>query len=136
MIYPDTSALVSYFIPDTHSLSAIAAIDAAGQTLRIADFAVAEFSAVLGGFVRDRALAPVGALTFNGLIDEWAASRSVTATPADLQATIALVRRAELGLRAPDALHLAICRRIGASLLTFDQRQADAAAVLGIRLAA
>jgi predicted nucleic acid-binding protein len=42
------------------------------------------------------------------------------------------VRRFALGLRTPDALHLAICRRLDLPLLTFDRRQAAAAAALGI----
>ncbi len=41
------------------------------------------------------------------------------------------VRRFELKLRTPDALHAAICRRTGSTLVTLDQRLADAAGELG-----
>jgi len=38
----------------------------------------------------------------------------------------------ELRLRAPDALHLAIARRLDVSLVTLDRRMAAAAGELGI----
>jgi predicted nucleic acid-binding protein len=37
-----------------------------------------------------------------------------------------------MALRAPDALHVALCRRLGLKLVTFDQRQAAAAEALGV----
>ncbi len=42
------------------------------------------------------------------------------------------VRRFDLALRAPDALHLAIARRLDATLVTLDRRRAAAAGELGI----
>ena len=46
----------------------------------------------------------------------------------------ALVRRLDLGLRAPDALHIATARRLGATLFTFDLGMASAARMLGLSL--
>lgn len=43
-----------------------------------------------------------------------------------------LLRRLDLGLRAPDMLHVVIARRLGATLATFDRRMADAARTLGL----
>lgn len=37
-----------------------------------------------------------------------------------------------LGLRASDALHLAICADVGATMCTLDRRMAEAAPVLGV----
>lgn len=42
----------------------------------------------------------------------------------------------DTSLRTPDALHLAICRRLGAELLTFDQGMIAAARSLGVSIAA
>jgi hypothetical protein len=42
------------------------------------------------------------------------------------------VRRFDLGLRAPDALHLATARRLDATLITLDRRLATAAQEMGI----
>ena len=42
------------------------------------------------------------------------------------------VRRFDLALRAPDALHLAVARRLDATLVTLDRRLTAAARELGI----
>lgn len=53
---------------------------------------------------------------------------------ADFHTAADLCARPDLGLRGPDALHLAIARRLGLGLATFDSRMADAARRLGIAL--
>jgi predicted nucleic acid-binding protein len=58
-------------------------------------------------------------------------------SPVDIGATDArlayiYVRRFDLGLRAPDALHLAIARRLDATLVTLDRRLATAARELSV----
>jgi predicted nucleic acid-binding protein len=64
----------------------------------------------------------------------WRAGNSspVEVHPADVRLAYAHVRRFDLALRAPDALHLAIARRAGAKLITFDRRLLAAASALGI----
>jgi predicted nucleic acid-binding protein len=57
--------------------------------------------------------------------------------PVDIGATDARLayiyaRRFDLGLRAPDALHLAIARRLDATLVTLDRRLVAAAREVGI----
>jgi hypothetical protein len=42
------------------------------------------------------------------------------------------VRRFDLALRVPDALHLAIARRLDVALVTLDRRLATAAGELGV----
>lgn len=42
------------------------------------------------------------------------------------------VRRFDLALRVPDALHLAIVRRLGVALVTLDRRLATAAGEFGV----
>lgn len=79
--------------------------------------------------------------TGHGLIGDfsaWARANSYhfETEPGDMRIAIEILGRFELKLRAPDALHLAICQRAGAALLTFDDDQAAAAAALGIPLAA
>ena len=44
----------------------------------------------------------------------------------------AYVRRFDLALRAPDALHLAVVQRLDLSLITLDRRLATAARELGV----
>ncbi len=45
-----------------------------------------------------------------------------------------LLERFELGLRAGDALHLAIAQRLGTPLVTLDRRLATAAAAVGLEV--
>jgi uncharacterized protein len=42
------------------------------------------------------------------------------------------VHRFDLMLRAPDALHAAVCQRLGLTLVTLDQPLARAATALGV----
>ncbi len=53
----------------------------------------------------------------------------------DVAVATAFLRRLDLPLRTPDALHIAIAGRIGATLVTFDQRMAISARALGMAVA-
>jgi predicted nucleic acid-binding protein len=72
---------------------------------------------------------------------DFEAWRAATSSPvevhaADVRLAYAYIRRFDLMLRAPDALHLAITRRIDATLATFDRRLARAAGELGVAIEA
>jgi hypothetical protein len=54
--------------------------------------------------------------------------------PSDARLANTYVRRFDLLLRAPDALHAAICRRLDLTLVTLDQRLAKAAREVGIEV--
>jgi predicted nucleic acid-binding protein len=41
------------------------------------------------------------------------------------------IRRLDLPLKAPDAIHIAIAQRVNAQLATFDQQMANAAGAVG-----
>ena len=53
----------------------------------------------------------------------------------DVRKTILLVRRLELGLQAPDALHLVLARRADTTVVTLDKVMARAAEELGLSVA-
>jgi uncharacterized protein len=103
----------------------------------ISDFGQAEFVAALGRKVRSRALTEAEATTAMENFGQWTATscQRVHVVSEDIaQATIWL-RQFDLNLRAPDAIHLAITRRLGAELATFDVGMAAAARRLGVVLA-
>lgn len=52
----------------------------------------------------------------------------------DFERAAKMLERHDSGLRAGDALHLAICARLGAVLCTDDIRMADAASAIGLRV--
>lgn len=69
--------------------------------------------------------------------DQWAAQEParVRASSVDVMAAEGFIRRLDLNLRAPDAIHIAMTMRLGAALATFDDRMAEAARALGCAVA-
>lgn len=136
-LYLDASVLVSLFLRDTHTDRAAAMVAAVGSEAIVSDFARAEFAAVMGRLQRTGELATPAISTVFSIFDEGTAvvPRKVAVLGIDITDTEAILRRLDLGLRAPDALHIAIVRRIGATLATFDNRMADAARALALRVA-
>jgi predicted nucleic acid-binding protein len=55
---------------------------------------------------------------------------------ADVATAERALRRLDMNLRAPDALNIAIAQRIGATLMTFDDKMAACAKALGVPVAA
>lgn len=49
----------------------------------------------------------------------------------DVRTADAIIRRLDLPLRAPDAIHIAIAQRLGAELAIFDEKMAKCARALG-----
>lgn len=84
-------------------------------------------SGVLTESGRDRALAGWHRMQRDTL-------RTLAVDTAHFARAAALVDRHALGLRAPDALHLAIAEATGATMVTFDDRLAEACRALGVAL--
>ncbi len=131
--YCDSSALVPLLLTDLHSVSIGAWLASSPKTLIVSDFAAAEVSAAISRRIRTREIDVEIARTALGTFDEWrrrSTTRRLT-SPGDIAACERLVRRSELKLQAPDALHIAIALADGATLVTFDERLAQAMAGLG-----
>jgi hypothetical protein len=107
------------------------------ETLIVSDFGAAEFAAVISRRVRIRALTRAEARVALDRFDEWVgrSPRRVEIAPADVATAEGYLRRLDLTLLAPDAIHIAIARRVGASLITFDRAMATAARALGVPVA-
>lgn len=88
----------------------------------ISDWTVAEVASALGRHVRMKTLATSGAEEAIRTLDGWIESsvERLEVQPQDIRATADLLCRFEFSLRTPDALHVAIARRVGASFATFD----------------
>jgi predicted nucleic acid-binding protein len=54
---------------------------------------------------------------------------------ADIDAANRILRRLDVNLRTPDAIHIVIARRLQATLVTFDRIMAASARALGIGVA-
>ena len=132
--YLDASILLPTLIAEPMTEAVYDYLGADHQELLISDFAAAEVASALSRLVRMALLTEADASARLADFDAWRAAMSL---PVDIRASDArlayvYVRRFDLGLRAPDALHLAIARRLDATLVTLDRRLTAAARELGI----
>jgi uncharacterized protein len=73
----------------------------------------------------------LGALT---LFEEWLSrTAALVNTTSHVEAADRIVRDSDTKLSAPDGIHLAVTKRLGAVLVTFDQRLAAAAQLQTVR---
>jgi predicted nucleic acid-binding protein len=132
--YLDASAILPILIAEPGSPAIDAFIAAVDADLAISDFAAAEVASALSRLVRIQKLDLADALIRLADFDSWRIQATATLDVAatDIRLAHVFVRRFDLMLRAPDALHAAICRRTGAVLVTLDRRLARAASELGV----
>ena len=136
-LYLDASVLVPTLVAEAATEIVRTYLAAAGQQRLIGDFSAAEVGSALSRLVRMGLLGSAEASARLTDFDAWRAGTSsvVEMHPADARLAYAYARRFDLKLRAPDALHLAIARRLDAMLVTLDGRLANAARELGVAVA-
>ena len=136
-VYCDASVLVALVMRDEQEPALRRWLGQEGIELAYSDFGWGELVSAVGQRVRRRhPLRPaLGRRMINrGKVVVRRLSRLDT-EPADIAEATAIMEDFTLGLRLPDAIHLATARRIGATLLTTDRAQGDAASALGIAYA-
>lgn len=132
--YLDASVLLPSLVAEPTTAVVRRSLLGEGRQLLVSEFADAEVASALSRLVRTRSLGEEQAIVALTDYDSW---RATTTSTVELQTSDArmanlYVRRFETQLRAPDALHLAVVHRLGATLVTFDARLARAARTLGI----
>lgn len=132
-VYFDASALTALFLEDFGADRIDRWVAADDPDVALSEFTWGEFVSALGSRVRRR---PLSAEAARGLlVDErlyvghWEQYKLANV---DLISATAFVERFELGLRLPDALHIALAKRIGRTLVTTDHQQLRAAQTLGV----
>jgi uncharacterized protein len=133
-VYLDANVLVALFVNDTHNERAEKALAGQYDDLIVSNLSGAEFSSVIARRVRTRDLLASEARTAFANFDIWCARhiRLIDLDSTDIAGATTLVRLLDFPLRTPDAVHLAMTRRIGCSLMTFDRAMVKAARSLGI----
>jgi predicted nucleic acid-binding protein len=133
--YLDTSVLVAALATEVHTPRAQRWLLAAeADALATSGWATAEFSSAMSLKLRMGSIDPEGR---KAALDGLAAMLSdslvlLTIVDAYFHAAAGFADRHTLGLRAPDALHLAIAAGNGATLVTLDKRLASAGKKLGV----
>ena len=130
----DASALVATLVNEPGSVAIDAFLDRYDGAIGVSDFAAAEVASGLSRLVRARLITQPDAEARLSDFDSWRSigTETIDVDTSDVRLANTYVRRFELMLRAPDALHAAICRRLDLTLVTLDQRLAGAARELGI----
>jgi predicted nucleic acid-binding protein len=137
-LYIDTSVLVAALTKEAETARMQAWLTAqAPDTLSISVWVATEFSAALSIKLRtgdiDAAHRANALAAFALLSEESFALLGVSAT--NFRAAALFADQSQLGLKAGDALHLAICAEHGAELCTLDRRLSGAGPALGVRTA-
>ena len=132
--YLDASVIVPTLTVQRMSDAAHAFMLEAEPPFLISDLAEGEVASAASRLVRTRVLTPQAGRAMLTQFDAWLLAE---ATPVEMESTdgraaIALLRRFELMLRTPDALHVVISQRLSAELVTFDDRLLLAATALGL----
>jgi uncharacterized protein len=135
-LYLDASVIIPVVVDERFTKAVGAFLVGWGDSLTVSDFAAAEVASALSRLVRMGVLEIAEAEQRLADFDVWRAGET---DPAEMDAhdcrlANTYVRRFDLKLRAKDALHAAICRRLELQLATLDRRLAAAARVLGINV--
>jgi uncharacterized protein len=126
MLYLDTSVLVPLFVPEPTTAAVRRWLDnLAGKVLVVSDWTLTEFASALGIKVRERRLRSEQARQACVLMNGLAAESLQVVTPGrpEYERASQLLLNYRLGLRAGDALHLAISESARAeAVYSLDQR--------------
>lgn len=132
-VHLDASCLVALALEDASWLATRDWLYAHQPNTCYSDFCWGEFMSGIGSRVRGKSIASDDAsqavATIAAMLASW---RRFRVASTDISQATEFVANFSLGLRLPDAIHLALAHRRGATLLTADRVQARAAAVLGI----
>ncbi len=135
-MYLDASALVPMQVDEpTSDVIRKLTIEYDGS-LFISSLAAGEFASAMSRLVRMKLFTKEKAELRIGLFDVW--TESTTAVPvanADIIRAASLVRRFDLKLLMPDAIHAALCERHDLTLVTLDERLAEACGLIGVDVA-
>ena len=135
--YCDASFLVPIFVIDAWNDNAEAFLAGHPAIFVISDFGAAEFSSAIARRVRTRDLDADEARLAFANFDSWSArsAQRIEIATADVALAASFLRRLDLALLTPDAIHIAVAQRLGATLVTFDRQMAANARALGIAVA-
>ena len=133
--YLDTSFVVSALSKETRSLDALEWLNR-HQTAELctSGWIITEFASAIALKIRTGQFDQADLDVLRAQWDSYRSTnlRCVIIEDADYDVASSLIYLSSAGLRSGDALHLAICQRIGAAIITFDSGFKRAADQFGI----
>lgn len=133
-LYLDASAVMAAVAGEPANALVDPIIRNTGAPVLLSELGLAECSAAISKLARMRIRSIDEADLLLDRLDRWSTALT-DRTPienSDVTHAIGLVRRHELNLRAPDAIHIAAAHRLNATLVTLDRGMARAATALGL----
>lgn len=131
--YCDASVIGTLVFGDTDWIGVRHWIETTKPSLTYSDFGFGELASAVGRRVRmqqlDATKAQALLLDLPTRLPDWA---RIAIEPSDIGVATSYVLRFELGLRFPDAIHIAAAQRLGLTLVSTDIRQVRAAVSLGV----
>jgi predicted nucleic acid-binding protein len=132
--YLDTSILVPLHIEEPASARLHKWLQDAGEPMIVASLAVLEFRSVVSRLIRMKQVTPAIAADIISDFDRW---RGIAATyadnlPVDIHAAAELIREPHPPLLPADAIHLATCKRLGATFVAHDGNLLEIASRLSV----
>jgi len=132
-LYLDADVLVPLFRDELATPSIQRLVRGSDQVLFVSNFAAGEVGSAFARLARMKLLTDDDALQRLAAFDHWraVATNKIACDDFDIGNAALLVRRFDLAVRLPDAVHLAICVRHTLALATLDRQLADAAKSIG-----
>lgn len=132
--YLDASVLVPLAVAEPSTSAVEAFLDGHEGRLLVSEFGAAKAASGVSRLVRMGEIGAGAAHAALENLDAWRfiATEHVEITPGDLRLAHLLVRRFETKLRAADALHVAIAKRLGARPVSRDRGMLAAAELAGV----
>ena len=133
-IYCDANIVIAIFVREASSLRIQAWVADPGVSVVMSDLTVLEFTSAISRLVRERKLDAAEARSIFSRFETWRAARGrpLTITRQMFALARTIVEDAALGVRGPDALHLALLQVTGLPFATFDARLRRAADTIGL----
>jgi len=131
--YLDANVLLALLIQEPLTERADRCIGSTTGSVIVSDLASAEFASAVARRVQTREVTIEEARADLSDLDVWLVrcAQRVEIGAGDLMLATTYLRRLDLALLTPDAIHIAIAQRFGATLVTFDRQMAGCARALG-----
>lgn len=132
--YLDTSAMVPIHVAEATSGAMAELIGAIESVPYISDFGAGEFASAIARLARMDLATSAQAKKLFAAFDLWIEDsvELLAIEPRDIAFAGQIVRRIELGLRLPDAVHLAVCANRNLTLVSLDKTLLAAAVNCGV----